>query len=230
MAGTAKLLLFDVDGTLILSGGAGLRSVNRAFMDLFGVRDAMATCHPDGKTDPAIFREVAQTHLKRDLSDSEKSAVAGAYIEALREDVPRSPGYEIMPGVPALLEALAPDPQLFLGLATGNLEEGARIKIGRAGLDRYFAFGGYGSDDERRDHLVAIAIARGQRMAGRDFPPEDIIVIGDTTRDIDAARAVGVRALVVPTGSTPVSDLAGHKPDALLDDLTDVEAFLSAIA
>ena len=230
MAGTAKLLLFDVDGTLILSGGAGLRSVNRAFMDLFGLRDAMATCHPDGKTDPAIFSEVARAHLKRDLSDSEKSAVAGAYLEALRGEVSRSPGYEIMPGVTALLEALSSDGRLFLGLATGNLEAGARIKLGRAGLDRYFAFGGYGSDDERRDRLVAIAITRGQRVAGRDFPPEDIIVIGDTTRDIDAARAVGVRALVVPTGSTPVSDLAGHNPDAILDDLSDVEAFLSAIA
>ncbi len=224
-----KLLLFDVDGTLILSGGAGVRSVNRAFRLLFAVPDAMAECKPDGKTDPAIFREVARTHLRRDLSAAESESVARAYVAALEEEVPRSPGYRVMPGVPPLLETLHRDPRCFLGLATGNLEAGARIKLRRPGLDRFFTFGGYGSDDEDRLHMLQIAIRRGSRAARRDFPPEDIVVIGDTPHDIAAARAAGVRCVAVATGSSAPAALARHGPDHVLEDLSSTEAFLQIL-
>jgi phosphoglycolate phosphatase len=224
-----KLLLFDVDGTLILSGGAGARSVNRAFQLLFGVPDAMAECKPDGKTDPAIFREVARTHLGRDLSAAESESVARVYVAALEEEVPRSAGYRVMPGVPPLLEALQRDPCCFLGLATGNLEAGARIKLRRPGLDRFFAFGGYGSDDEDRPRMLQVAIRRGSHAARRDFPPEDIVVIGDTPHDIAAARAVGVRSVAVATGSSAPAALARHGPDHVLEDLSSIEAFLQIL-
>jgi phosphoglycolate phosphatase-like HAD superfamily hydrolase len=222
----AKLLLFDVDGTLILSGGAGVRSVNRAFQALFGVSDAMAACKPDGKTDPAIFREVARTRLRRELSAAESAEVARTYIEALEEEVPRSPGYRVMPCVPALLEALARDPHCFLGLATGNLEAGARIKLQRAGLDRFFSFGAYGSDEADRPQMLRTAIRRGRRVAQRDFQPDDIVVIGDTPHDITAARAAGVRCVAVATGSSTSEELARHAPDRVLEDLSGFETCL----
>ncbi len=229
MSETAKLLLFDVDGTLILSGGAGLRSVDDAFEKLFGVSDAMADCHPDGKTDPAIFQEVARTHLGRALTAAESEAVADAYLVALAREVPRSPGYEVMPGVGTLLDNLAANARLVLGLATGNLEQGAGIKLARAGLDRFFAFGGYGSDHEDRVRLIEVAIARGCALAGKKFSPEDIVVIGDTTRDIAAARGAGVRCVAVATGSTTPEELAREEPYALLEDLSDIDSFLSHI-
>lgn len=229
MPESAKLLLFDVDGTLILSGGAGVRSVNDAFEKLFGVTDAMAACHPDGKTDPAIFQEVARTHLGRTLTPDESNAVAEAYLEALAREVPASSGYEVMPGVGALLDALSADGRLLLGLATGNLEEGARIKLARAGLDRFFAFGGYGSDHEDRVRLIEVAIARAAGVAGRAFSPDEIFVIGDTSRDIAAARGAGARCVAVATGSTPPEELSRHEPDALLRDLSDISAFLAHI-
>jgi phosphoglycolate phosphatase len=229
MSETSRLLLFDVDGTLVLSGGAGARSVDEAFARLFGVAGAMARCQPHGKTDPAIFQEVARTHLGRTLTPAESDAIAEAYLNALAREVPASPGYEVMPGVSALLEALAADPRMVLGLATGNLEEGARIKLARAGLDRFFAFGGYGSDDEDRVRLVRIAVARGARRAGRSFPPEAIVVIGDTGRDIAAARGAGVRCVAVATGPSSAEELARHAPDALLPDLSDIDAFLSQV-
>jgi len=222
-----KLLLFDVDGTLILSGGAGVRSVNRAFLSLFGVADAMARCRPDGKTDPAIFREVARQTLERELSRDEVEGVKAAYIEALREEIRRSPGYRIMPGVPSLLELLSREGRFLLALATGNLERGARLKLDPADLNRFFGTGGFGSDDEDRPRLVRAAIRRATEASAAPIRDEDVFVIGDTPHDIAAAHAAGVRCIAVATGSSRTADLARHSPDAVLEDLADPAAFLS---
>ncbi len=224
-----RLLLFDIDGTLILSGGAGIRSVNRAFLRLFGVRDAMERCRPDGKTDPAIFREVARQTIGRDLSVEETTAVTDAYLEALENEVRTSPGYRVMPGVPELLEVLAPRAHLVLGLATGNLERGARLKLDRADLNRYFPTGGFGSDDEDRTALVCEAIRRGARVASAPLCPKDVVIIGDTPHDIEAARGAGARCVAVATGSTSAEDLGRHRPDAVLLDLTDPRTFLDLL-
>jgi phosphoglycolate phosphatase len=222
-----KLLLFDVDGTLILSGGAGVRGVNRAFLALHGVRDAMASCRPAGKTDPAIFREVALRTLGRDLESGEMRAVAEAYLEALGEELRDPPGYRVMPGVGTLLERLAGDERFVLGLATGNLERGARLKLGPANLNRYFATGGFGSDEEDRALLVKTAIRRASADLRETLAPEDVIVIGDTPHDVHAARAAGARCVAVATGSTPAEELARHGADAVLTDLSDADAFLA---
>ena len=224
-----KLLLFDVDGTLILSGGAGIRSVDRAFLSLFGVSGAMSRCHPDGKTDPAIFREVARATLARDLSPAEMEAVKAAYLGALREEIRDSPGYRIMPGVPDLLGRLAREGRFLMALATGNLEEGARLKLEPADLNRYFDTGGFGSDDEDRPRLVRAAVRRAASASSGEIPDEDVYVIGDTPHDITAARKAGVRCIAVATGSSPAAALALHEPDAVLEDLSDAAAFLSAL-
>ena len=229
MSRDPKLLLFDIDGTLLLSGGAGLRSVNRVFLERFGIPDAMAGYLPDGKTDPAIFRELMRSLVGRDPTAAESDAMAEAYLEALPDEVRESPGYEIMPGVIPLLEALEKDTDNFLGLATGNLETGARIKLERAGLVRFFRFGGYGSDHEDRARILAQAIERGKHIAERDFGDRHIIVIGDTPRDIAAARRVGARCIAVATGSSDAEELARYLPDGVLQDLTDVEAFLELL-
>jgi len=224
-----KLLLFDVDGTLILSGGAGIRSVNRAFLALHGVADAMARCRPDGKTDPAIFREVARVTLGRDLSGAEVEAVKEAYLEALTSEIVDSPGYRIMPGVPDLLSILARGNRFLLALATGNLEAGARLKLEPAGLNRFFGTGGFGSDDEDRPRLVRAAVRRASSTCPDPIADEDVYVIGDTPHDITAARKAGVRCVAVATGSSRPADLARHHPDAVLEDLSDAAAFLSAL-
>ncbi len=229
MKARRRLLLFDVDGTLILSGGAGVRSVNRAFQWLFGVADGMSRCRPDGKTDPAIFREVARATLERDLSGAEMKAIKDAYIAALREEIRDSPGYRIMPGVPALLSLLAREERFLLALATGNLEAGARLKLEPADLNRYFGTGGFGSDDEDRPRLVRAAVHRAVAESTVKIPDEDVFVIGDTPHDITAARKAGVRCIAVATGSSPAGDLARHDPDAVLEDLSDAAAFLSAL-
>jgi len=224
-----RLLLFDVDGTLILSGGAGIRSVNQAFLRLFDVPDAMARCRPDGKTDPAIFREVARQTMGRDLSAEEVAKVAEAYLEALEDEVRTSAGYRVMPGVPRLLEALAPLTHLVLGLATGNLERGARLKLERADLNRYFGTGGFGSDSEDRTALVREAIRRGALEAPGPLGPEDVVVIGDTPRDIEAARGAGAICVAVATGSVSLEQLRRHGPAAALSDLADPSAFLDLL-
>ena len=154
-------------------------------------------------------------------------AVSEAYLKALGEELRDPPGYRVMPGIGALLERLAGDRRFVLGLATGNLERGARLKLERADFNRYFATGGFGSDEEDRGLLVKAAIRRASAGLSMQPSPEDVIVIGDTPYDIHAARATGARCVAVATGSTPAEELARHGADAVLPDLTDADGFLA---
>jgi phosphoglycolate phosphatase-like HAD superfamily hydrolase len=225
-----KLLLFDIDGTLVLTGGAGVRALNRAFIEVLGVPYAMERIRPHGKTDPAIIREIFEVcGDSRPCSDF-MTDLLDAYVRFLPEEVNSSPTYRVLPGILRFLEDFHGHSDLAFGLATGNVERGARIKLERGNLNRYFPFGGFGSDSESRTELVRRAAEKGARHAGREVKPEDVFVIGDTPRDVDAGREAGFRTVAVATSDYSVEDLKSAGADVVLSDFErDRNPFLQAI-
>ena len=217
-----KLLLFDVDATLILTGGAGLRALNRAFQRLFNVDLAMNGIAPHGKTDPAIVREIFHTKLNsKDLPDGEIARILETYVALLQEEVETTDKYEILPGILDVLQQLAARSDVLLGLATGNIEMGARIKLRRGDLNRFFTFGGYGSDSENRMVLVRRAAEKAARLHGDRIPDQDCVVIGDTPLDIDAGRSSGFRTVGVATGQYSVDQLREAGADLAIRNFRD---------
>jgi len=219
----SKVLLFDIDATLLLSGHAGTRALNRTFQRLYGIEDAMLDIRPDGKTDPLIIREVLDKGLPNVDPESEIPRVARTYLEYLKGEVENSQGFHLMPGVKELLEKLSRIDSLALGLATGNFEEAAWIKLRRGGLDSYFCFGGFGSDAEDRTELIKIGIRRGEHFIGKQVPRECVYVIGDTPRDILHAREAQVKTVAVGTGRANLEELSNYGPDYLLPDLSSTD-------
>jgi phosphoglycolate phosphatase-like HAD superfamily hydrolase len=219
-----KVLLFDIDATLLKTGWAGLRALNRVFDRLYGVKEATNGIRPGGKTDPLIIRELVEKRCPDLDPDREIPRVAEIYVEYLAEEVEISPGFQVMPGVPELLEALSRIPHLVLGLATGNLEQGAYIKLRRAGLGAYFSFGGFGSDSENRTELVLAAIRRaGDHLKG-EVPLDSVYVIGDTPRDILCGKEAGARTVAVATGGSSVEELGKYEPDHLFEDFSSTNS------
>ncbi|MGA1874435.1 MAG: HAD family hydrolase [bacterium] len=219
------LLLFDVDGTLLISGGAGNRSLNRALQQRYGISEAMKSIIPDGKTDPAIIREIFKNNLHREPCSKEISDICRLYVKYLQEEIMISAGYRLLPGIFPLLEKADQTSGIFLGLLTGNLKRGAEIKLERSRLNRYFPFGGFGSDSEDRHKIARLAIFRGRKYAGQRIPLNRVFIIGDTLHDIRCARSAGAKVLAVATGSTPLEELASHQPDYVMEDLSDREQF-----
>lgn len=222
------LFLFDIDGTILLSGGAGARAIDRLFAAHHGIDGAMDGISPAGKTDPLIFAEVFEGRLGRPPRPGEVDRLLAAYVPLLREELARSPRFRLMPRVVEALDHLASVPGALLGLATGNVKGAARAKLERAALWDRFTIGGFGCDHADRAVLVARAIERGARAARRDLAPDEVVVIGDTPRDVEAARACGARAVAVATGPGGHAGLAEAGPDVLLDDLGGLAGWLSA--
>jgi phosphoglycolate phosphatase len=219
------LYLFDIDGTLLLSGGAGASALNRVFAELYGVAGAMNAVSPAGKTDPGIVAEVFSTRLRRDPSPEEVERVLDAYIPVLREEVARTESFRMMPYVVETLDFLQRRDDVLLGLATGNVRGGARVKLEHVGLWRRFAVGGFGDDCPDRAGLVERAIERAQAHAGRELPRSSVVVVGDTPRDVAAARLCGIRAIAVATGPAGHRALEESRPDALFDTLAELPAW-----
>ncbi|MBI4511937.1 MAG: HAD family hydrolase [Deltaproteobacteria bacterium] len=223
------MFLFDIDGTLVLTGGAGARALDRAFHELLGIERAMDGIAPDGKTDPLIVLEVFAARLGRAPSSEESDRVLGAYLRHLETEVLRADRYRIMPGALTALNLLEGQ-NLPVGLATGNLEQGARIKLERGGLWHRFPFGGFASDSTDRRELVARAIARGEAYAGRRVSPRDVFVVGDTPRDVDAAHGCGATAIAVATGSHSLSTLRTCGADVVMETLEEFPGWLAKIS
>jgi phosphoglycolate phosphatase len=219
------LLLFDIDGTLIRVGGAGRRALTRAFEAVAGIKDAMNGVRLDGSTDLAIIESAFRVHLARSpKDDAEVEAIINAYLTFLEDELERNThAYEVLPGAAQLATAACASGRCAVGLATGNIERGARKKLERAKLNETFAFGGFGSDAASRPDLVARAVERGQTHAearfGRGFAKEEIFVIGDTELDVAAARAVGAVAVGVLAGCMVKDALIASKPDILIETL-----------
>jgi phosphoglycolate phosphatase-like HAD superfamily hydrolase len=225
----AKLILFDVDGTLMLSGGAGVRAMNRAFEGLFGVPNAFEHVPMAGRTDQAIVLDALARHGVAP-DDNWLFAFRDAYCARLREEIERpAPRKQLMPGVRALLDLLAARADLAVGLLTGNFAEGARIKLAYFDLARHFDWGAFGDDAVDRNALVPIALARAAARGAAPVDPCRVFVVGDTPLDVECALAAGVRAVAVATGPYDVAALHASGAHDVFADLSDARAFLQVI-
>jgi phosphoglycolate phosphatase len=222
------VLLFDIDGTLLHCGGAGRRALERAMEEHLGdaVRPEEAWLGGmklDGMTDRLIVRE-AMVAVGHPFEEALCDRILDTYAARLEEEI-GGPGYEVLPGVPALLEALQARRATY-GLCTGNIPRGARVKLARGGLDRFFGFGeaavnGFATDGEARERIVQAALRRAAAALGRPVAPAEVLVIGDTPRDVSAARAVGCPVLAVATGRFGEAALRAEGADHVVPTLAD---------
>jgi phosphoglycolate phosphatase-like HAD superfamily hydrolase len=226
-----RLVLFDIDGTLLWSDGAGKRAFGAALTEIFGPIE-YGDYRFDGKTDRQIGRDLLRRAGHDDeFIDQRMERLMSRYLEGLREEVTSGAHHaHLLPGVHELLDALEARDDVVLGLLTGNLREGAAIKLRAAGLEpERFRVGAFGSDHEHRPELPAIAQRRARDELGLEVPGERLVVIGDTPADVECGRALGARAIAVATGRYSIEDLAAHAPAAVFANLAQTAAVLAAI-
>ena len=224
-----KILLFDIDGTLINAGKAASRAFNTAFRSLFGKDRASAGVNKYGATDPTIIHDTARVSLNRSLSNDEYDNLCQKYISLLSKELDAEKNYRVLPGVEALCKNLSSNPNVALGLETGNLKESGMLKLKRGGIDHYFEFGGFGSDNPDRAEIVRIGIEQARIKYKLDHvSKEDVFVIGDAPQDIQAGQQVGVNTIGVATGLKG-KELITENPTHLLKDLSDTRNFLELI-
>jgi len=221
------LLLFDIDGTLITSGGAGENALKIGFQREFGFEEDLSSVSIAGRTDSGIARQVLQKH-GLEASEANIERFFSSYLAELEVQLPQRPG-RVLPGIVQLLETLRERTHFSLGLLTGNLQRGAQLKLQHYGLDGIFPFGAFADDHHDRNSLGPVALSRAASFHGTSFSPEQVWVIGDTEHDIGCARAFGAKAMGVATGNFSVEFLTQHHPDALFPDLGDVAAVLRAL-
>jgi len=219
-----KLLLFDIDGTLILSGGAGETALKHAMRDRFGVEEDMVDIVLAGATDALIARELLQKH-GIDCTPENLTALMDSYLEHLEIHLPRHDG-ALLPGILKLLEALRDRSDCIIGLLTGNLERGAQLKLTHYGVWDFFEFGAYADDSHDRNQLGHFAKSRALEKHGIAFEPESIFILGDTPRDIECAKAIGAHAVAIATGNYTVEELEKHGPEFLFTDLGDTDEII----
>jgi phosphoglycolate phosphatase-like HAD superfamily hydrolase len=225
-----SLLLFDIDGTLLLSGGAGIRAMTRAFEDVFDVPDGFAGSDVAGRTDRFILSGAL---TRRGLPDTPEQhhRFREAYIALLREEILKPPTgrYGLMPGIQALLDRLRDGGSAHCALLTGNYQPAAYLKLGHFGIADFFEWGAFGEEAAERDELARIALRRAE---ARDLPAtarEQHVVIGDTPHDVACARAIGARVLAVATGNFSEDDLRASGADVTLPDLSDTDGALHTL-
>lgn len=226
-----KLVLFDIDGTLLWTDGAGRRSMEGALQEVFGTPGDSSYPY-DGKTDRQIAREQMRAAGFEDAHiDPRMTDVLNAYLSRLTAELERDrAAAKICTGVPPLLDALEAHERATLGLLTGNIADGARRKLAAVGIDpNRFRVNAFGSDHEHRPELPGIAKTRALELMGLDLNGDGIVVIGDTPADIHCGRALGVRAIGVATGRYTVEELQSHNAAAVFADFSDTEAVVNAI-
>lgn len=217
------LLLWDIDGTLMTSGDAGMHALEEGLQTAFGIEGSLADIDYAGRTDRWIARQIF-AKFQLEASETHFSRLFEAYLSALPGQLGRH-GARAMAGVAALVAEAADRPGITQGLLTGNLRRGAEAKLGSAGLWLYFPFGAFADDSEHRNDLGPFALSRAAAHHRREFLPDRVFVIGDTPHDIACGRAFGGRTLAVATGRYSVAALAEHRPTAVLPDFTDRSAF-----
>lgn len=227
----AKLVLFDIDGTLVLTGGAGLRAMNRAGKTVLGAANILDGVPVAGRTDWSILHD-ALARIGHSLDDDLFARLKETYVGYLREEIvhPGTGTKAVMPGIAELLPALRSRDDMILALLTGNFAEGARIKLEHFDLWHYFECGAFGDDAADRNALVPFAV---ERAVGCGYPAvayEDVFVIGDTPHDVACARAVGAVAVAVATGGYEVNALRATGAPHVFEDLSDTEAVLRVVA
>jgi phosphoglycolate phosphatase len=223
-----RLVLFDIDGTLLTTRGRAVDAMVAAYRAVYGREVGHLWHHMDGKTELQITHELlAAVGMTRAEVDAGLAKFWPRYAEEL--DRALTPETTLVhPGVAELVRAVAADSECVLGLLTGNCEAGAWKKLACAQLDG-FSVGAFGAHDERRDALPALAVADAERVTGKRFAGKDIVILGDTPSDITCGRSLGVTAIAVATGRYPVEELAKHRPDAVFANFADVSAVMRAI-
>jgi phosphoglycolate phosphatase-like HAD superfamily hydrolase len=216
----AKAILFDIDGTLLHTGGAGAVAWQRAFLELYEVEANITEHTHAGMTDPEIAEIVFREVLRRDGSDVERAEAIGCYLGHLANAVAESDGYYVIPGIEELLSRLAEE-GILLGVVTGNIEPAAQIKLARGDLDKYFGFGGYGSDSRSRTALTEKALERGAGASGEPLDLEQTIAVGDTPRDVKAGHGAGIKVVGVATGSYSVEELKDAGADWAIENVNN---------
>lgn len=222
-----RLLLFDIDGTLITSGGAGEQALKDAMSARFGVVEDLQGVSLAGSTDANIAVQLLRRH-GLDPEPENIAALLDEYLTHLPSRMTERNGF-LMPGIISLLEELHTKPEAVLGLLTGNVERGAKIKLTHYGVWHFFQFGAYADDHHDRNELGKFAQARALEKHGEEFPPERIYVIGDTPRDIECGRAIGAQTVAIATGQYSLEELLVHKPDHLFEDFSDTAAVLQVL-
>ncbi|MDH7514425.1 MAG: HAD family hydrolase [Bacteroidota bacterium] len=224
-----RLVLFDIDGTLITTNGMAKRTFADALEQVFGHPTPARTYDFSGRTDIQIYREIMKAAGADDEAIERKQDEAlTTFLDLLeRRITPES--ITVHPGIRELLDALSEESIVTLGLLTGNMLRGARIKLSPPDLMRYFSFGAFGSDAYHRHELPSIAVERAYHRTGYVFREKEIVVIGDTPHDIECGRHLNVRTIAVATGGSRREKLAEHGPDFLFDDLSDTNAVVDAI-
>jgi phosphoglycolate phosphatase-like HAD superfamily hydrolase len=216
-----RLILWDIDSTLVNTGSAGLHALVRATIEWVGGEGDLSGVEIAGRTDRAIAHQILEKYSRPNTSANVDSFL-DRYVSLLPEELPKRDG-RILPGVRDLLEDLSRQPDKTLGLLTGNLERGARLKLEHYDLWRFFPFGAFADDHHDRNALGPCALTRAVAHAGCDFLPEQVDVIGDTGHDIACGKAFGARTVAVATGSWSRERLAECQPDFLFDDLANVD-------
>jgi phosphoglycolate phosphatase len=222
-----KLILWDIDGTLIVSGRAGIFALTKAFANLHGRTPDLGKIEVSGRTDQWIAGQVLE---QQGLAASPENihAYLEAYLQVLPEEIRAREG-RVLPGIVTLLDILHGRADIAQGLLTGNLQRGARIKLGHYRVWHYFEFGAYGDDSPWRNELGPHALRRAQQKHAVEFAPANTFVIGDTPHDIECGKAIGAKTIGVATGRFTVTELLSHQPTAVFANFADPAAFLRVI-
>lgn len=222
-----SICLFDIDGTLLRTGGAGQRAMELALTDVFGIPHPCEDIPAAGRTDRAITHDLF-THHELVPDSAQWEQFQSVYFRHLTSTLGQLEG-SILPGILTLLNHIASRPDVSMGLLTGNFREAARIKLQHHAIDQHFAYGGYGDHHHDRDDVARVAFAEACRHLGRDIDPKAVCVIGDTPSDVKCARAIGARAIAVATGMFTADELKQTQPDELYEDFSSPELFLSRL-
>jgi phosphoglycolate phosphatase-like HAD superfamily hydrolase len=222
-----RLLLFDIDGTLIHSAGAGVHSLRHTLAERFQIQDDLANIEIAGMTDSGIVMNILNKH-RIPTTNENIAAFLDTYVHFLSLELPRRVG-QLLPGVLELLEKLKARPHLVLALLTGNVSRGAQLKLEHYGVWHFFEFGAFADDHHDRNQLGPFAQARAREKHGYEFQANQIDVIGDTPRDIACGKAFGARTVAIATGTWPREELAAHNPDFLFDDLSNVDEVMRTL-
>jgi len=224
-----RLVLFDIDGTLLSAGRISARAFGEALLEVFGTTGDATHFDYSGKTDPQIVRELMEgAGFTNEEIERRRPRALESYRQRLADAI-RPEDVAPKPGVARLLHALEGRRDVTLALLTGNLEPTARLKLEPVGANRYFPFGAFGSDEEDRYRLPRVAQERARAVVGVSFEGRDMVIVGDSVHDVLCGRDLGVRAVAVATGRTSAERLSAAGPDALLDDFSDTEASVAAI-